>query len=405
MRTATHWPAVLAVLAAGIAGAAAIGKMSPALPLLQSEFHLSLIAAGWLASMFNTIALSGALAFGLLSTRVGPFRFCLFGLGCMIAGGVVGAFAPQFRWLVASRILEGMGFVAIIVTAPGLIAAASALRQRGLTLGLWGSYMPIGVAAAITASPYLFAATGWRGAWAVMAIAAAAVAAILLMQSGQFAGMHAGVPGPLRDIRSSLARAEPWLLGTAFSAYALQFYVILIWLPTYLQQTRSSDSTTAAMLTAVYVITNAFGTAMGTWFMHRGASRGLLIGATFAFTALAFLGIFASGLPDGLRFACVLAYSFVTGNIPPAVLSGGVHYARSPAEAGTIQGLIVQISHLGIFASAPLVASAVTWRGSWDAALWVMLANSAIGLAASYALARREAAATRGSRRDRPRAV
>jgi predicted MFS family arabinose efflux permease len=67
-----------------------------------------------------------------------------------------------------------------------------------------------------------------------------------------------------------------------------------------------------------------------------------------------------------------------------------VRYARSPSEAGSIQGLIVQISNVGIFAGPPLIAAAVTHGGGWGAALWVILAAAAIGLAGSFAIARLE---------------
>lgn len=391
-RQTTHWPAVLAAMAAGIVSGAAISKISPALPLLQSEFGLSLIATGWLVSTFNAIALGSAIFFGLICDRAGALRFCLSGLACMMAGGMLGVFAPSAAWIIASRVIEGAGYVAILVSAPGLIAAASAPMHRGLAFGLWGAHMPIGGVAVLLASPVLFAASGWRAVWEGVAALAALVMAFLAMQSRQYTGMHAGMPRSLASIRISLAQPVPWLLGVAFAAYTLQFYAIMMWLPTYLLQTRSAGATTSALLTALFVLVNAFGNVMGGWFMHRNVPLGRIIGVTFAITTMAFLGVFADGLPDAVRFACVLAYGFITGNIPPAVFSGSVRHARSPAEAGSIQGMIVQVSNVGIFAGPPLIAAAVTHGGGWSAALWVVLAAAAIGLAAALAIARLEAA-------------
>jgi MFS family permease len=390
-RQTTHWPAVLAAMAAGIVSGAAISKMSPALPLLQSEFGLSLIATGWLVSTFNAIALGSAIFFGLLCDRAGALRFCLSGLACMMAGGVLGVFAPSAAWIIASRVIEGAGYVAILVSAPGLIAAASAPMHRGLAFGLWGAHMPIGGVAVLLASPVLFDASGWRALWTAVAVFAALVMAFLASRSRQYTGMHAGMPRSLASIRASLAQPVPWLLGVAFAAYTLQFYAIMMWLPTYLLQTRSAGATASALLTALFVLVNAFGNVMGGWFMHRNVPLGRIVGVTFAITTMAFLAIFADGLPDAVRFACVLAYGFITGNIPPAVFSGSVRHARSPAEAGSIQGMIVQVSNVGIFAGPPLIAAAVTHGGGWSAALWVILAAAAIGLAAALAIARLEA--------------
>lgn len=391
MRPSTHWPAVLAALGAGVISGAAISKMSPALPLLQSEFGLSLIATGWLVSTFNTVALGGAILFGLFCDRAGALRFCLCGLACMIAGGALGVAAPSAAWIIVSRVIEGAGYVAILVSAPGLVAAASAPMQRGLAFGLWGAHMPIGGVAVLLASPSLFAVFGWRGLWTSLVAFSVLGMAFLAFQSRQFTGMHAGTNRSLAGIRASLSRPVPWLLGIAFAAYTLQFYAVMMWLPTYLLQTRSAGATAASLLTALFVLVNAFGNVMGGWFMHRSVPRGRIIGMTFFITAIGFFGIFADGLPDAARFACVLAYGFITGNIPPVVFSGGTHYARSPAEAGAIQGLIAQVSNVGIFAGPPLVAAAVTHGGGWGAALWVVLAAGAIGFIASIGIARLEA--------------
>lgn len=391
MRQTTHWPAVVAAMAAGVVSGAAISKMSPALPWLQSEFGLSLIATGWLVSTFNAIALGSAIFFGLICDRAGALRFCLWGLACMIAGGLLGLAASSAAWIIVSRVIEGAGYVAIMVSAPGLIAAASAPMQRGLAFGLWGAHMPIGGVAVLLASPWLFALFGWRALWTSVAALGALVMVFLAFQSRHYTGMHAGTPRSLASIRASLAQPVPWLLGVAFAAYTLQFYAIMMWLPTYLLQTRSTGATTSALLTAGFVLINGFGNVMGGWFMHRNIPIGRIIGISFAITTVAFLGIFSDALPDAIRFACVLAYGFVTGNIPPAVFSGSVRYARSPPEAGSIQGLIVQLSNVGIFAGPPLIASAVTHSGGWGAALWVILSAAAAGFAAAISIARFEA--------------
>jgi MFS transporter, CP family, cyanate transporter len=390
-RQSTCWPAVLAALGAGVVTGAAISKMSPALPLLQAEFGLSLIATCWLVSTFNTIALASAIFFGLICDRAGALRFCLSGLACMIAGGALGLMAPSAAWIIASRVIEGAGYVAILVSAPGLVAAAAAPKQRGLAFGLWGSHMPIGGVAVLLASPLLFALQGWRALWTTVAVFAALVMVFLAFQSRHYTGMHAGAPRSLASIRGSLAQPVPWLLGVVFAAYTLQFYAVMMWLPTYLLKTRATGAVASALLTALYVLANAFGNVMGGWLMHLHVPRGRIIGVTFAVTTAAFLGIFADSLPDAARFACVLGYGFITGNIPPAVLSGGVRYARSPSEAGSIQGLIVQISNIGIFAGPPLIAASVTHGGGWGAALWVVLAAAAVGLAAALGIARLEA--------------
>jgi hypothetical protein len=111
-------------------------------------------------------------------------------------------------------------------------------------------------------------------------------------------------------------------------------------------------------------------------------------------TSVTFVAIFSAALPDPVRYALVVFYSFITGTVPAAALSAGMRYARSPAEVGSIQGLIVHLTHIGIFFGTPLIAAAVTWGGTWDAALWVMLGCAVIALACAFAIGRYERAAS-----------
>jgi CP family cyanate transporter-like MFS transporter len=389
-RAATRWPAVLAPILAGVVGACAFGKMSPALPLLKEEFGLTLIQSGWLVSSFNAIAATGAIVFGAVADRVGALRFCVAGVLAIGAASALGAFVQGAGWLIASRLVEGLGFLAVVVSAPSLIAAASALDRRGLAFGLWSTYLPFGVSLVIASSPLLLPGFGWRGVWVLVALAAAGCAAMLLAQSPRYAGVAGGTRRSLASLEQSLAQPVPWLLGLAFAAYAIQHMALIVWLPTYLLETRGMAGAAAALLTALAVFVNCFGNVLGGWLIQRNIPRGIIIGATFAVTSLAFVGIFAASLPDSLRYALAVFYSFITGTVPAAALSAGMRYARSPAEIGAIQGLIVNVTHIGIFFGPPLVAASVTYGGSWDAVLWVMLGCAAVGLVSAAAIGRHE---------------
>ena len=389
-QTRTQTLAVIAALAAGVIGGCAFAKMSPALPLLKHEFGLTLVQAGWLASVFNALAMLSAIFFGVFSDRVGALRFCLAGLACVAAGGTLGALSPDTIVLIVSRLIEGLGFIAIIVSAPGLIVAAIAPERRGLVFGFWSSYMPLGSALVLATSPLAIAAAGWRGIWAAVALAAAACALLLFSQRRHYAEVSRGTRRSLASIRASLAQPVPWWLGLAFALYTVQNVGVFLWLPTYLIETRGISPTNAALLGALSIFVNCFGNVLGGWLVQRKVPRGRIIGAAFIVAGVLFVGMFSAVLPDGARYALVLIYNAACGVIPAAALSGGARYARSPAEVGSIQGLIVQLTNVGIFFGPPLIATVVTYAHSWDAALWVMLAAAAAGLAVSRVIARYE---------------
>lgn len=387
----TSWSAVVAAYCGGLAAATFAGKLAPALPGLQAEFGLSLVAAGWLSSMFNLVGVTGGALLGLVADRIGALRFVILALVSLIAGGAIGALTESTLLLFASRAVEGFGFIAISVAAPGLIASAASAKQRGVAVGIWSSYMPAGAGAIIALCAVLLPLWGWRGVWWLTALIAAATLAFLWSRSGDYAEVGTAAKRSLATLFASMRQPVPWLLGASFGVYNIQFYAVMVWLPTYLLQTRGIDAGPAAVLTALFVFVNFFGNLIGAWLIQRGIGRGRIIGGSFLVTGILFAAIFAPAVPDALRYAFVLAYSVACGPIAAAVLTGGTRYARSPAEAGSLQGLIVQLTNVGIFLGPLILAMAVTLaNGDWAAARWVLLAAAVVGAAIGVAVGRLE---------------
>lgn len=390
MQNTTNWPAVVAVLAAGVVGAAYVGKMPAALPQFQTDLGLSLVEVSWLVSIFNLLGLAAAILFGFAADRVGAFRFCVAGLLACAAGGALGSQAQSPAGLLASRVIEGAGFIALTVSAPVLLAVASAPRDRNLTLGLWGGYLPAGASATLAVSPLALATIGWRGLWLAIALLTLGAAVWLASRASGYAGATAGRRRSLADAKQALARLVPWLFGAAFSLYTLAFTAVMVWLPTYAQQTQSASITHGALLAAAFVAANLGGNLYGTRLAHRDVARGRTIMTAFAIGAVAAVGIFSPQIARAASYACAMVFSFVIGVIPPAVMSGVPRYARTPAEAGTLQGLIVQLSNLGIFMAPPLVAAAVSAAGDWQAALFVLDGAAAAGFVLGILITRSE---------------
>ena len=88
--------------------------------------------------------------------------------------GAGGAHAVHL--LLVLRALEGVGFLLAVMPGPGLIRAMSPPGAEKAALGLWGAYMPLGVALALLLGPALIAWAGWPGWWWVLSLVSAAAA-------------------------------------------------------------------------------------------------------------------------------------------------------------------------------------------------------------------------------------
>ncbi|MDH4191999.1 MAG: MFS transporter, partial [Betaproteobacteria bacterium] len=314
---ATRWPAVWAVFAGGLVAGAYIGKIPPALPVMRDELHLDLVDSGFIATMFNATGMAVGMAVGVLCDRYGHKRLALAGLAVMVIGGVLGAFAWTYAALLASRFVEGVGFILFSVAAPSLMAAAAEVpRDRAKALSMWSAYMPTGGSIALLAAPFAIAAVGWRGLWLILAGFAALGFALVARYA--HAPRH-GTVASMSLVLESLVRPANWALALLFASYVAQWTSVMIWLPTYLVGERSASVGMAGLATALMVIVNIPGNLAGGWLIAHGVRRGPMAIAACAIMALTSAAMLLPTLPDALRFASMLIFSACAGVIPASI--------------------------------------------------------------------------------------
>jgi len=396
MRRSTDWRAVLAAALCGLAVAVNVGKVPIAMVSLRAEFGLSLVAAGWVSSMINMLAVGTGVLFGLLGDRVGALRLCYAGLGASILGGLLGLAAGSETALLVSRFLEGAGVVAVAVSAPVLLSSATVPSDRRFALGIWSSYLPAGVGLVMLLAPLAMPLGGWRGIW-VLSLLILVLAALGIRRSQasydlpQVPAATSGAAGsPWQTARQALAQPAPWLLAFAMGSWTLQHYALIIWLPTFLTEQRSLGMLATSLLSCLVVLVNVPGNLLGGSLLQRNFKRGNLIACASLVSGLAGAGIFLDLLPDLLRYALCLLLSFVGGLIPASVLSASAHLAKTPKQIGTLQGLFMQVGNMGPFVGPPLIASLVAASGLWRDALWVTGSAAACGILLGLALRRLE---------------
>ncbi len=398
MRRTTDWRAVLAAALCGLAVAINVGKVPIAMAELRSEFGLSLVAAGWVSSMINTLGASTGILFGLLGDRVGALRLCYAGLGTSLLGGILGLAAGSETALLASRFLEGAGVVAVAVSAPALLTSATVPSDRRFALGIWSSYLPAGVGMAMLLAPLVTGIGGWRGLW-VLSLLILALAALGIRRSEPSYDLpHLPDPAaasqipetPWQIARQVLAQPAPWLLALAMGSWTLQHYALIIWLPTFLIEQRGLGMLATSLLSCLMVLANVPGNLLGGSLLQRNYKRGNLIAFASLVSGLCGFGIFLDGLPDLLRYALCVLLSCVGGLIPAAVLSASAQLAKMPKQIGTLQGLFMQVGNMGPFVGPPLIAALVAASGLWRDALWVTASAAACGIVLGLALRRLE---------------
>lgn len=387
MRSAdvTRWLTVWATVGAGVVAAGHVGKVPPALPDIRAGLDLSLVQGGWIVSAFNTIGLVAAMMLGMVCDALGHRRAALAGLMLLIVGGILGGVAQGFATLLAARIVEGVGFIVFAVSAPALVITASTLHHRHLALSFWSVYAPTGASLMMLASPLFLGTFGWRGLWLGLAVVTALCAVGLARAAPPAPAPAHAATMDASTLAAALKSRGAWWLAIAFGAYTAQWGALMVWLPSFLVETRHAGSALAAALGALVVVSNVPGNLFGGWLLHRGIRHSRLIAGSSAMMGLCALGILSPGLADGARYALCMAFSCAGGMLPAAVLSGAPAHAPTPAQVSMVNGLVVQGSNAGWFVGPPVLAALVAASGRWEATAPVFAAGSVLGIIAGIA--------------------
>ena len=118
--------AVIVVLQlVGILAGVQLGKIAPLVEWYQHEIGFSLVLIGWFTSMIGIFVALAALPAGWAIERVGPASTFLAGSVVMTIGGIALALFASPAAILASRLVEGAGYLVLVIATPALLAAIS----------------------------------------------------------------------------------------------------------------------------------------------------------------------------------------------------------------------------------------------------------------------------------------
>jgi MFS family permease len=382
----TRWGHVLIAVLSGVAAALHVGKVPPAIPLFRDELGMSLVTAGWLMGTVSALGAVGGLAIGRFTDYLTHHRAMIVGLTLLVIGSFIGAATHLETVLFASRFLESFGLIAVSVAAPGFINSSIDSQDRQLALGLWGVWMPVGVAVMMMTSPFLLPVFGWRGSWMFAGIFTL-IPLILLLFLTVPREPSAEEPSPslIEAVRLVGARRISWILAGIFAAYSGSFMSLFGFLPTLLVEELQISLTAASLMTAFAVLMNGFGNILGGVFARLGAPRWILIAIPSLLLGALSYFVFADGYPIWLRYGASVLYAVSSGAIPATIMGLLPVHAPRRELVGTFSGFVVQGSSIGQVVG-PMLLAAIASAMGWSGAPIYIGAMGAIGFVLALAL-------------------
>jgi MFS family permease len=367
MPTQTRWGAVAALLIAGVIAALQIGKASIALPGLQRELALTLTVASWVVGAYAMLGALAGLPAGVMSSLFTARKALIAGLAVAGLGSLAGAMAGDGALLIATRVIEGCGFLAASLAIPRLLRAVTAPNDLDIVLPLFAAYLPTGSVIMMLAGPQLMA-FGWQTLWIVNG--AAALLWLLVI-----AGLRMEEPATpdrpdralMANIRTVLGAPGPILLALCFGTYTFQYMALAGLLPTLLVDRAGLSIAAAGLIGSITVIANAIGNMSAGLLLRAGVPVWAIAAGAFCLVAIAGFGIFADSMPVMVVAVLATLNLGLTGLIPGSIYATAPKFAATSALLAIVLGLINQTVNIGNLIGPAMMALVVDTFG-WSRA-------------------------------------
>ncbi|HET6307037.1 MAG TPA: MFS transporter [Rhodopila sp.] len=395
--------------------------LSVAATPIRTEFGLSQVQMGYLLSSFLWTYVLCLVPVGLLVDRFGGKMVNGVGLLLWSVATILTGFAPGFLFMMGSRMVMGMGESTSWPASNRVIREWFPASERGLANAIFGAGATVGPALGSVAIAFLVGSFGWRVGFVIAGTVGFVwlLAWVLLFDQPERAwwlgaaerarilrerdGAPGGGSGGGSSLRWLLRQRSVWGLFFTQGSEVYGSYMLLTWLPSYLQQAKGLSLVDAGMVTAVpFALASVFGVGLG-WVSDRLLSaEAVAAGRRRSMIAVMLLGvalIVAVPVIDRLwvivvLLALVRAFALAGSALNFALVTDLV---RSRTDVGKVTAITVMGGNsFGML--APIVTGyVIALTGSFDRAFVVAGLLPLAGAAASFCMTRRPIEAGPGS--------
>ncbi|QSG10769.1 MFS family permease [Halapricum desulfuricans] len=223
-------------------GVMGVSLVSPVFPAVVEHFGISDRQVGLLVTAYTLPGIFVALAIGVLADRYGRKVVLIPLLALFGFAGTGGALAPDFRTLVALRILQGIGGAGLVTLSITLIGDYYDGPERGAAMGLNASVLSVATAT----YPFVGGAVGTVGWYAPFVLFGLAVPIAIWALVALVEPTHEE-PVAFREYIeqvAAIAASPDTILGgfAAFLAFTLLYGGVITYLPVLLEARFSASS-------------------------------------------------------------------------------------------------------------------------------------------------------------------
>lgn len=374
---------------------------------IQSGWNLSATEIALITTAFMaTYAFTGGVG-GMLTSKLGPKKTALIGLGILIVtSALIPVFGQTYAGLIVMRVLQGISGGVMATPCVTSTVMWFPIKQRALANGILLGMLGFGLSVAtLIAIPLLAAGFDWIVGVALITMIPSIVIFVLYVLTVRELGTvypgHQTIAELLPDQEvakaddSDLPRnlSEARKLSRYWAACIFGFtngwlaFGFSAFLPTLLTVDMGIDPATASSMIGATFIVTVFSAPLGGIVSDRvfkgSRYQTLIIGFALVVAGLVALPVVPSSMITPVLMVAYGAVSFCLGpfwTIPTEL--------GTPEAAADINGRVTIAACIGNLCTGFLLSLAIDATGTGFAALWICVAIAAIGIVAAFVIKR-----------------
>lgn len=178
-----HWFVVGTVCIGAFMAAVDASIINVAMPTLSKAFQGGMGSVEWVSISYLLTLTSLLTLLGSLADKLGRRKFYTIGFTVFIIGSAFCGAATSMVFLIAARVVQGLGAAMLQANSVAIITAAVPAHCRGKAIGIQGSAQAVGLSLGPAIGGMLISGLGWRSIFYVnvpVGIVGTAIAALIL---------------------------------------------------------------------------------------------------------------------------------------------------------------------------------------------------------------------------------
>ena len=345
----SDWVLIALIFVIGIFAAGQFIKVSLSLPQLSAFYGYGIAEVSVLVSLVGIVSIVFGLVAGNIVAAFGARKTLCAALLLGSSISILQVFLPPIWVMLILRFIEGFSHLAVVVSAPAMMAGAASERSRPIAMALWATFFGVSFALATIIVPKLLDIGGLPILFGVHGIGFLVLAALVALR----APYSNYSPLELRYLRTHLTTySTPNLCAPALGFVFYTFiYVALL---TFLPEAIDKPNWQTWLPLIALIATMLAGWLLRFW----GTFRTSLFG--FSLTVVGGLGVL-----QGIDFA--VWFMFIgLGFIPAAQFAMIAELNGTEGKRAKAAGAIAQMGNVGTATGTPVFAVLLLWGGtSW----------------------------------------